>query len=90
MTTKTATTRVLELGIRGMTCGSCQKRVEHALRGVPGVAEARVDLGTAQATVRYDATILQAAHLVHAVREAGYEVAPPGAAVPPKRRSCCG
>ena len=90
MTTNAVSTTVLELGIRGMTCGSCQKRVEDALRGVQGVAEATVDLNAAKARVRYDPTVIQAANLVHAVREAGYDVAPPGTVVAPKRRSCCG
>ena len=39
------------LAIGGMHCASCVARVEGALRGVPGVAEARVNLATERAGV---------------------------------------
>src|SRR5678815_3288511 len=40
------------LGIEGMTCASCVARVEKALRKVPGVSAATVNLATEKATVR--------------------------------------
>ena len=40
-----------ELAIDGMTCGSCVARVERALRAVPGVVEASVNLATERASV---------------------------------------
>jgi P-type Cu+ transporter len=36
-----------------MSCASCAGRVEKALRGVPGVEEASVNLATGRASVRY-------------------------------------
>ncbi|KAG1180776.1 hypothetical protein G6F35_016115 [Rhizopus arrhizus] len=42
----------LELAVEGMTCASCVGRVERALRAVPGVSEASVNLATERATVR--------------------------------------
>ena len=48
------TEREVTLPIRGMTCAACVGRVEKALGGVPGVREARVNLATERATVRYD------------------------------------
>ena len=36
----------LDLGIGGMTCASCVGRVERALRKVPGVQDATVNLAT--------------------------------------------
>ncbi|MFN3810835.1 MAG: heavy metal translocating P-type ATPase [Roseateles asaccharophilus] len=42
----------LQLPISGMTCASCVKRVEKALRQVPGVDEATVNLATETATVQ--------------------------------------
>ena len=36
----------LDVGISGMTCGSCVGRVERAIRAVPGVAEVSVNLAT--------------------------------------------
>ena len=43
----------LELTIEGMTCASCVGRVEKALKRVPGVLEANVNLATERASVRY-------------------------------------
>ena len=63
----------LSLHIGGMTCASCVNRVERALRRVPGVLEASVNLATEQATVRAVAG-LDAALLVAAVGVAGYRV----------------
>ena len=39
------------LPIDGMTCASCVARVEKALKKVPGVTEAEVNLATELATV---------------------------------------
>jgi Cu+-exporting ATPase len=62
-----------ELVIEGMTCASCVSRVEKALKAVPGVREATVNLATEKATVRSIAgTTLSA--LEDAVRAAGYDV----------------
>lgn len=62
-----------ELGIEGMTCSSCVSRVEKALKTVPGVKDASVNLATERATVRVvsgTSTLV----LEDAVRAAGYEV----------------
>ena len=40
-----------ELVITGMTCASCVASVEDALRGVPGVRDADVNLATERARV---------------------------------------
>ena len=61
---------VIDLDVEGMTCASCVTRVEKALRKVPGVAEASVNLATERATVRMEAPDAQAA--IAAVRKAGY------------------
>ena len=42
----------MRLPIEGMSCASCVARVERALRAVPGVAEASVNLATESATLR--------------------------------------
>ncbi|GBC57202.1 lead, cadmium, zinc and mercury transporting ATPase; copper-translocating P-type ATPase [Stutzerimonas stutzeri] len=61
---------VVELAVEGMTCASCVGRVEKALKAVPGVAEAAVNLATERATVRGTASMDA---LVAAVQKAGYE-----------------
>jgi P-type Cu+ transporter len=61
-----------ELEIRGMTCASCAAHVTQALRGVPGVDDAAVNLATERATVLHEGSVDRHA-LVAAVEQAGYE-----------------
>ncbi|WP_083203731.1 heavy metal translocating P-type ATPase [Ensifer adhaerens] len=62
----------IELTIEGMTCASCVARIEKALKTVPGVTEANVNLATERASVRVTKGIATAAALEEAVRVAGY------------------
>ena len=48
---KPARTHIFDLQIEGMTCASCVGRVETALRKVPGVVEANVNLSTESAHI---------------------------------------
>ena len=62
----------IKLPVEGMTCASCVTRVEKALKRVPGVVSAEVNLATETAAV----TLAEGATpgmLVAAVRGAGYE-----------------
>jgi Cu+-exporting ATPase len=61
-----------ELGIRGMTCASCVAHVTRALRRVPGVEDASVNLATERATVLH-APDTHADTLIAAVERAGYQ-----------------
>jgi Cu+-exporting ATPase len=72
-----------ELLVRGMTCASCVRRVEGALRSIEGVQEATVNLVTERATVVHDPEVAPVSALKMAVRDAGYElVEPPQVAEP--------
>jgi Cu+-exporting ATPase len=64
----------LQLAVRGMTCASCVARVEKALKKVPGVEDASVNLATEQATVHGAA--LDPNAILEAVAQAGYEAEP--------------
>lgn len=66
----------LDLPVSGMTCASCAGRVERALRKVPGVQEASVNLASEQARVQLAAPSSDATlpALVAAVEQAGYQV----------------
>lgn len=59
------------LDIEGMTCASCVARVEKALKKVPGVVDATVNLATESAQVRY-ADAPAPAQWIAAVEKAGY------------------
>jgi heavy metal translocating P-type ATPase len=63
-------TRPVDLIIEGMTCASCVARVERALKTVPGVTAANVNLATERATVTGTADL---ASLIGAIADAGYE-----------------
>jgi len=67
------TTPSLDLGIGGMTCASCVTRVEKALKKVPGVQDATVNLATESARIVYAPGEQVEARLRRAVRDAGYE-----------------
>ncbi|MGH2572344.1 MAG: heavy metal translocating P-type ATPase [Actinomycetota bacterium] len=64
----------LNLDVIGMTCGSCVQRVEKTLLKQPGVLDAKVNLATAEATVRLaeDAAPFEA--LKAAVQNRGYDI----------------
>jgi Au+-exporting ATPase len=68
-----------ELVVDGMTCASCVSRVERALKAVPGVVEAAVNLATERATVRGVACVEA---LTAAIAKAGYESRPVEHAAP--------
>lgn len=69
----------IELPITGMTCASCQGRVEKALRRTEGVIEANVNLATERATVTYAPGVADFATIKSAVENAGYGVIAPAA-----------
>ncbi len=77
----------VDISIQGMTCASCVLRVEKALKAVPGVSSATVNLATERAHINWapassglKATTLEGPHpvdahlkLLAAVHKAGYE-----------------
>nr|WP_309502659.1 heavy metal translocating P-type ATPase [uncultured Roseovarius sp.] len=65
-----------DLMVSGLTCASCVGRAEAALRAVPGVLEAHVNLATRQARITYLAGMTDAAHLASALTAAGYPAEP--------------
>jgi Cu+-exporting ATPase len=62
-----------DLAITGMTCASCVGRVERALKKVPGVVAASVNLATERANISYLAGTTGVDALEQAVTRAGYE-----------------
>lgn len=63
-----------KIKVQGMTCNHCVMRVAKALKAVPGVQDAKVDLQKAEAVVSYDDAKVSADKLSVAVVEAGYKV----------------
>ncbi|MCY1209586.1 Copper-transporting P-type ATPase [compost metagenome] len=63
----------LSLPVEGMTCASCVGRVERALKAVPGVQTAAVNLATERADISFTG-VADAQAAVRAIEGAGYTV----------------
>ena len=73
MNASTKAGMAIDLPVQGMTCASCVGRVERALKKLPGVQEAVVNLATEKASIRFEGGAdLPAA--IAAIEKAGYEV----------------
>ncbi len=79
----TSTLSTLDLGVGGMTCASCVGRVEKALKKVPGVQDATVNLATESARIVFASSADAEGQLRRAVRNAGYEPRTPQEGAPP-------
>ena len=66
--------RKVVIPVEGMTCASCVAHVESALKGVPGVSSAQVNLATEKASVDLGPEVVPLEALVEAVHGAGYSV----------------
>lgn len=60
------------LAVSGMTCASCVRHVDHALREVDGVEDVEVRLSSGRVRVVHGADS-SLEELVEALREAGYD-----------------
>lgn len=65
----------IKLNVKGMSCNHCKNAVEKAVRGLPGVMAAEVDLAAGLLTVDLDSAKTTITDIKQAVEEAGYEVA---------------
>jgi Cu+-exporting ATPase len=68
-----------DIGVGGMTCASCVVRVEKALKKMPGVLSATVNLATESARIEVTSAEVTDARLRRAVRDVGYEPRTPQA-----------
>lgn len=65
--------RSIELPVGGMSCGSCVRHVDAALRAVTGVVSQTVDLTGRRVQITFDPSATTVDTLREAVRDAGYE-----------------
>ena len=66
----------ITIPVRGMTCASCVNKVEGALKKVPGVTDAAVNLATEVTTVEYASEACTLDALYEAIEAVGYEAKP--------------
>ncbi len=79
------------LGITGMTCAACAKRIEKVVGKLPGVDAAAVNLATEKLTVRFDDAVVGEQAIESAIERAGFGVTRPEeaeATVPIAGMSC--
>jgi Cu+-exporting ATPase len=62
----------VHLALEGMSCASCVATIESALKDVPGVADARVNFASEEATVEVGRDAVDVDQLIKAVSGAGY------------------
>ncbi|MFP4317017.1 MAG: heavy metal translocating P-type ATPase [Desulfovibrionales bacterium] len=62
----------LDLGITGMTCAACVRRVENAAKELEGVVDANVNLATETGKIVYDPDTISPRQIRNAIEEAGY------------------
>lgn len=77
-----AALRELSLPVTGMTCASCVRHVEKALRRVDGVVSVNVNLATEKATVAFDPVAATLPSMRAAVEHAGYGLLTERASLP--------
>ena len=59
--------------VGGMVCATCVQTIEAALRALPGVASATVNLGTEKAYVIYNPSVTGVPEMKFAIEDAGYQ-----------------
>jgi len=78
----------IDLSVGGMTCPHCPPRVENALRSIPGVRNAHVNLANAYASIDFDPARAKVQDLVRAIRSAGYSAGTAKVRIPIKYMHC--
>lgn len=61
------------LGIKGMHCASCSRSVEQALKKLPGMSDAYVNLVTENAEISWQPGTLRMSDIKRAITDAGFE-----------------
>lgn len=78
----------LDLPVTGMTCASCVRNVERALKKADGVSEVNVNIATERASVVFDPAKLNTNGLIERVKDAGYGVATASLELPITGMTC--
>ncbi|VAX19635.1 Lead, cadmium, zinc and mercury transporting ATPase; Copper-translocating P-type ATPase [hydrothermal vent metagenome] len=66
-------TKKLEIGVSGMTCAACVRRVENFLKNGDGISDVTVNLATESATVAYDPSLADTDAIKNLVEGSGYK-----------------
>lgn len=61
--------------VKGMSCAHCVHAIERAVGALPGIASAKVDLGSRTLTVEYVPSKVSLEDIKKAVVDQGYDIA---------------
>lgn len=62
------------LRISGMTCISCQQKIDRSLRKMPGVHRVKVSFSTGTAEITYDPSVVSLPSIIAAIEQLDYKV----------------
>jgi Cu2+-exporting ATPase len=62
----------MELAVEGIACGACIGRIEHAVKSVPGVTEARLNFTNRRLRVAWSPALAEPAAILRALEKGGY------------------
>ncbi len=78
----------VELPVGGMNCTHCPPTIEKALKSLPGVGSAHVNLADGMAHVDFDPTQTKVGDLLRAIRSVGYAAGTAKMRIPIKSMHC--
>ncbi|MBX5478244.1 MAG: cation-translocating P-type ATPase, partial [Pyrinomonas methylaliphatogenes] len=67
--------RTIELGLSGVDCATCVRRVQESIARLPGVEDVRVAPSARKVIIRFDPKLIDLAAIRKAIERAGYSVA---------------
>ena len=67
-----------KLHVQGMSCPSCELKIENTLRKMEGVNEVKASMAKSQVTIKYDPVITAPEKFEAAIKKLGYEIVSPG------------
>ncbi len=79
MESKTATFNEITFPVQGMSCGSCVRHIEAALKRDTGVKTVEVNLAAGEVTVSYNSQSTAPVLIAEAIRKSGYRPGDPRA-----------
>lgn len=62
----------MEFAVDGIACGACISRIENAVKGLPGVTEARLNFTNRRLRVAWADGALKPAQILHVLKASGY------------------
>ena len=74
LTDSLPSTKMITVGIKGMTCGSCVKLIENTVGAVDGIVKISVSLEKKEATIEYNGSVLSSDDVKNGIEDTGFEV----------------